>query len=196
MLPYTPIRECVKRNVPMPLSPCHLSSETSPCHLKSDSPWQALQCDLNRAVEGALEVVGSQLNAHGVRVDLLREDSLPPALGDSVRLEEVVINLAVNAMQALDRTGKEDKRIVLATRAENKKVVLEVRDNATGVTDTYRDRIFDPFFTTKGAEGGMGLGLPIVEAIVAAFKGNIVVLNNEMGGATFKVELPADGINN
>ncbi len=149
-------------------------------------------CDLNKAVEGALNIIGQQLAAQGIKVVKSLFQPMPLIWADKSKLEEVVINLVVNAMQALDTVDKPDKEIIVATGFV-KNVILEVSDNATGVDDAIIDKIFEPLFTTKEAEKGTGLGLAIVYSIVSSLKGQIHVKTNQMGGATFRVELPVAG---
>lgn len=148
-------------------------------------------CNLNNAVNDALGVLGRQLTAHKINVLKKLSKDLPGVLGNTHRLEEVVINLLVNAMQALDKASNvSEKEITCCTKAEEEKVILEISDNATGISDDIKDSIFDPFFTTKDTGEGMGLGLSIVQTLLSGFNGQIEVFNNEKGGATFRVELP------
>lgn len=147
-------------------------------------------CNLNDAFNGALDLLGSQLSSHGIEVKKLLAKELPRVLGNSRRLEEVIVNLLVNAMQALDKVGRADKEIFCRTLLEGKKLIVEISDNATGVNKEICDKIFDPFFTTKAPGEGMGLGLSIVQSVVTSYSGEIKVLNNEEGGATFRLELP------
>jgi|GEM_PF-3316040 len=149
-------------------------------------------CNLNEAVHGAMGIVGSQMAAHDISVNMALAEELPQVRANSSRLEEVVINLLVNARQALDAVSYPQKEITCTTWFENGKAILEISDNATGVPDENKNKIFEPFFSTKKSEeGGMGLGLPLVQSIIASFKGQIDVRNNDKGGATFRVELPA-----
>lgn len=157
--------------------------------VRNDSPEDLSPCDLNSAVEGALDMVGSQLSAHGIGLSRNLGQNIPQVLGDKFRLEEVVANLAINAMQALDKLDRENKVVVCSTSA-GENVVLEVSDNASGISEENRARIFEPFFTTKDSDVGMGLGLSIVESIVTSFNGQIYVRTNESGGATFRVVFP------
>jgi Signal transduction histidine kinase regulating C4-dicarboxylate transport system len=100
----------------------------------------------------------------------------------------VAVNLLVNAMHALDGSAAKVKEICISTRSD-KNVILEIRDNGTGIKEELKNKIFDSFFTTK--ETGMGIGLSIAHYIVASAGGSIRVENNVKGGATFIVELPA-----
>ena len=153
-------------------------------------------CNLNVAVNGALDILGRQLSAHGVVVRKELTENLPEVLGNASRLEEVVINLLVNAMQALDALSHTEKEISCVTRlgkiGKGKKgVILEISDNGPGISDELKGKIFEPFFSTKKTGEGMGLGLSIVQSIVTGYNGRIEVFNNEKGGATFRVEFPA-----
>lgn len=147
-------------------------------------------CNLNSAVNGALGVLGRQLTAHKINVVKRLSKDLPGVYGNKNRLEEIVINLLVNAMQALDKAAVEDKEITCSTNAAGEKVIMEISDNAIGISDDIKDGIFDPFFTTKETGEGMGLGLSIVQTVLSGFSGQIEAFNNKKGGATFRVELP------
>ncbi|NLI12469.1 PAS domain-containing sensor histidine kinase [Pelotomaculum propionicicum] len=148
-------------------------------------------CNLNKAVGDALGLLGRQLTSHKINVVKKLAKDLPKVLGNAHRLEEVVINLLVNAMQALDKANNiSEKEIICLTGAAGEKVILEISDNATGISAEIIDSIFDPFFTTKDTGEGMGLGLAIVQTLLSGFSGQIEAYNNERGGATFRVELP------
>lgn len=148
-------------------------------------------CDCNQAVYDALELVGSQLAAHGIQIRQQCSERLPQVNADCKRLEEVIINLIVNAMQELDKLQRDNKEISLTTRCEAGSVLLEVADNGPGIEQSMRERIFEPFFTTKGAGNGMGLGLAIVNNIVRSMQGTIEVIDREGGGALFRIRMPA-----
>jgi C4-dicarboxylate-specific signal transduction histidine kinase len=102
-----------------------------------------------------------------------------------------MVNLLVNAMQALDTVTQADKEIMCRSGLDQGSVVLEVSDNATGIGDEIKNSIFEPFFSTKQAGEGMGLGLSIVHTIVSGCNGEIRAGNNEKGGATFRLEFPS-----
>ena len=148
-----------------------------------------MPCSLNEAVKNALKLLGSQLSSHGVSLTTELSENLPLVAGTPRRLEEVVINLLVNAMQALDSKGSPDKEIVCATRQQEDKVILETSDNASGIKEDVLEHLFEPFFTTKPRDG-MGLGLSLVQSIVESYGGRVAAFNNLSGGATFRVELP------
>ncbi|KJS12856.1 MAG: hypothetical protein VR67_06570 [Peptococcaceae bacterium BRH_c8a] len=157
--------------------------------VRSEHNAQLDYCDLNNAVEGALNMVECQLTAHGVNVKKSLLYPMPPIMADKHKLEEIVINVTINAMQALDTSGKSNKELLISTDYKNN-VILEISDNATGVDKSITHKIFEPFFTTKEAGVGMGLGLSIVHSIITSFEGQVYVKENQMGGATFRIEFP------
>lgn len=151
------------------------------------------EVDPNRAVEGVFSMIGRQLEAHGISVIKRLDRSVPPVRARLSRLEQVVMNLIVNARQALDDCGHEDRELWVRTGVNDGCVCIEVGDNATGVPPGLMSKIFDPFFTTKEVGKGTGLGLTISQSIVAEMGGRIEVFNNDRGGATFIVRLPIRG---
>ncbi|MDL2210687.1 PAS domain S-box protein, partial [Desulfovibrio sp. OttesenSCG-928-O18] len=118
--------------------------------------------NVKEAVDEAMSLVGVQLHDHGVSVSTDIPDDLPFAAANAMQLEQVVINLLVNAMHALDTLEMQEKTVrVTAEAPEEGGVVLRVIDNGPGLGGL-RARVFDPFFTTKDSDQGMGLGLSIV----------------------------------
>ena len=148
---------------------------------------------LNEAVDNVFLMIGRQLEAHGIQVDKRFEPGLPQVIANLNRMEQVIMNLIVNARQALDECGKKRKEIRVHTTNSNGCVTLEVADNATGIEEGTLSKVFDPFFTTKEVGKGTGLGLSISQSILSEFRGRIEVFNNDRGGATFRVTLPSAG---
>lgn len=142
------------------------------------------------AVDGAFKLVGAQLRDHGIAVAVDIPDGLPRVDANDVQLEQVIINLLVNAMHALDTVSDRIKTIRIFAEPADGMVHLRVSDNGPGVGDL-RIRIFDPFFTTKEERHGMGLGLSIVHALVTSWGGRIEAGDNSGApGALFTVSLP------
>ena len=135
-----------------------------------------------------MELLGSQLTAHGIQICQQLGDPPPNVSGDVRQLEEVVINLLVNAMQALERIPHGPKKIQIRTYVKEG-AVLEIADNGPGIHQSVKDKIFEPFITTKQTGEGMGLGLSIVHAIVASHRGRIE-LPDSQEGAVFRITLP------
>ena len=148
-------------------------------------------CDINMAVQESLLLLGAQILSHNISIKTELDAQLPPVSGSSIQLEQVVINLLINAIHALDTVDKSDKTIIIATGQRNRMAFLTVTDNGPGISKAIKDKIFDPFFTTKTAGLGMGLGLSIVNSIVNSYGGRVKVKDNNPGkGATFRIDFP------
>lgn len=147
----------------------------------------------NDAVENVFSMIGRQIEAHGIHVEKDLDPGLPPLRASLNELEQVVMNLIVNARQALDNSACDPKRLRVRTGLQKGAVLIEVSDNGGGIPGHILEKIFDPFFTTKAAGKGTGLGLSICQSIVSKFGGKIEARNNENGGATFIVLAPAGG---
>ncbi len=149
-------------------------------------------CDLNEVVSGILGVVEAQARLRSVEV--VREFGiLGPLLGDRSQLEQVVVNLCNNAMDAMPQGGKISVRTRSAYANGRPEAVLDVEDTGEGIPEEIRDKIFNPFFTTKEVGKGTGLGLSLVYEIVQKHKGTIQVRSEVGRGTTFVVRLPCGG---
>lgn len=144
-------------------------------------------CNLNHAVEAALKRLGTQLKFKDIRLKKDLADGLPMIPGEINWLEQVIVNLLANSIQALEVKQGADKEIIISTRMSDL-IILEIEDNGAGITPDFMDKIFDPFFTTKPFEDNMGLGLFLVHSMVTMYGGMLYASNNERGGATFRVE--------
>jgi signal transduction histidine kinase len=109
------------------------------------------------------------------------------------QINQVILNLLVNAMQAIEATGRGDGRIVIGIRTQGDEAILEVADDGCGIPDDVLPRIFDPFFTTKPIGQGTGLGLAISHSIVADHGGRMEVESTPGRGSRFRVILPNGG---
>ena len=139
------------------------------------------------AIAGTLLLLESQIAAAGVRLDL----DIAPDLhvtGNTVQLEQVILNLMRNALDAV--AGRPNAWIRISARAAADTVFVAVSDNGPGIAPELINRIFDPFFTTKGVGDGLGLGLSVSYGIVQDFGGRIGARNRPEGGAELTVELP------
>ncbi|MEG6510846.1 PAS domain S-box protein [Desulforamulus ruminis] len=149
-----------------------------------------LPCNVNRAVEGALAMVKDELSTHKIKVIKNLQMDLPPICGQETRVEEIILNLLINAIQALDAVKLQKKEISCATWQEQHRVILEIRDTGPGISQEISPKIFEPFYTTKPVGEGMGLGLSIVHSIVNSLNGHIYLASSPKGGAAFRVEFP------
>jgi two-component system sensor kinase FixL len=123
-----------------------------------------------------------------VAIVLDLDEPLPPVHCDRIQIQQVLLNLIVNAFAAMRDTGQRERRLIVRTRAETDGVTLSVHDTGTGIAPQHLARLFDQFFTTK--PDGLGVGLSIAHSIVAAHGGRIWATNNSDRGATFHVVLP------
>ena len=127
----------------------------------------------------------------GVTVQVDAPIDLPPVSGDVTQLHQVIMNLAVNARDAVGATGRVDVRLSEIAIPTGRGVQIEVEDNGCGMSPAVLDQMFDPFFTTKAVGHGTGLGLATVQSIVAAH-GGVISVSSEVGrGSLFQVVLPA-----
>lgn len=144
--------------------------------------------ELAQVVERALRLRGYQLASHDVRVVVEIPDELPPVVGDARQLQQVVLNLATNALQAMHGGG--ELRVVASAGAGL--VTLSISDTGSGIPEHVRAHIFEPFFTTKEEGEGTGLGLSVSYGIIAAHGGTLALAASSSAGTTFVVTLPAE----
>jgi two-component system sensor kinase FixL len=154
---------------------------------KGDGQYQAL--DINEVTREVLSLARSELVIHDVGVITRLASRLPLVHGDRVQLQQVLLNLVINASEAMSANRREDRKLtVVTTRQGESRVQLSLSDHGTGISADKLDRVFDPFFTTK--PNGLGLGLSICRSMVAAHGGQLWAENNPNGGATFHLALP------
>ena len=144
--------------------------------------------DLAEIVQDALDLMEVRLKKAGARVGLDGLDRPLWVRGGRVRLQQVIVNLISNALDAMDGMARPEIRIS-ASRENRQRTELSVSDRGAGLSDEVLGQIFDPFFTTKGPNMGLGLGLSISYNIVEDFGGSIRAANREDGGAVFTVSL-------
>ncbi len=145
--------------------------------------------EVKGVVDGAVKLVAHQLQLQGVRIETRYADGLPLVIGNANQLRQVLVNLMMNAGQAMEES-KEKKLIVEASGAEWT-VVVSVKDTGPGMSPEVRKRLFEPFFTTKPRGKGTGLGLSISRSIIEEHKGELRVESEVGAGATFVIRIPA-----
>lgn len=140
---------------------------------------------LGYLVEAALSQVEAERERSAVRIDRPDADQMLMLYGDPLRLEQALVNLLRNAIQAVP-----GGRVRLDTRVEDGRIYLAVEDDGPGIDDAVGRRLFEPFFTTKASGQGTGLGLAVVEAVVDEHDGQVRVARSELGGARFELSFP------
>ena len=144
-------------------------------------------------VQDVATLLRSDAMVRNVMLESASETGLPPVRGDKVHLSQVLINLLINAMDAVESQPPTLRHVLLrAASAGNGNIELTVRDSGPGIEAAHLARIFEPFFTTK--ETGMGMGLSVSRTIILAHGGQISVENAPEGGAIFRVRLPASSL--
>jgi C4-dicarboxylate-specific signal transduction histidine kinase len=143
---------------------------------------------LNNVLDDVIEIFHTESVFRNVRVETEFDGSLPPVLGDKVQLQQVVLNLVMNAADAVSRNPSEHRQIILRTGVKDDRIRVTVRDFGPGIDMGDLERIFEPFFTTKRT--GLGMGLSVCRTIVEAHEGRIWAENNPDRGATFVFEIP------
>jgi PAS domain S-box-containing protein len=157
------------------------------------SPAQYAAVDLGELARETLELMSYELRKARVETALEAGPATPPAWGDRNQLQQVLLNLLTNAMQAMKGGGRLSVRVGAAEGHGDgpKAVALVVEDTGPGIAPEAAGRLFDFFFTTRGGEGGTGLGLAVTRQIVEGHGGRIAAENVRGGGARFSVTLPA-----
>lgn len=156
------------------------------------TPAQYAAVELGALARETLELLGYELRRAHIEWQLTIHPATPPVWGDRAQLQQVLLNLLTNAMQALPDGGRITVRIQgEESRGEPKAVAVIVEDSGPGIAPAALGKIFDFFFTTRGAAGGTGLGLAITRQIVEGHRGRITAENVAGGGARFTVTLPA-----
>ena len=151
---------------------------------------------LEAVVEEALELLAYNMRASGIAVERHWPEELPMLSLDQNQIHQVVLNLLVNAQQALEQAGGEDRRIVVSIDVDRQagSVSLSVDDNGPGVSEAIRGRVFDPLFTTKPQGAGTGIGLAVSRGLVEAHGGSLRLDDAPEGGARFTILLPYEPV--
>jgi len=150
------------------------------------TPPEKTQVNLNQVVEDGLYFFEARCAKEGIEVIRLLSPDLPEITADPAQLNQLLVNLVVNALQSMPGAGK----ITVQTRFCDHNVYLIVEDMGTGMSKEVLDKIFIPFFTTKDVGHGTGLGLPVVYGIVTAHGGSINVKSEPGCGTRFEIQLP------
>jgi signal transduction histidine kinase len=153
------------------------------------TPPRTAHVNLNRLVDDGLYLLEARCAEKRIEVERRLGEGLPDIVADPSQLKQVLVNLVVNAIQAMPDGG----RLTIATRHRESRVILRIVDTGLGMTREVRQRIFLPFFTTKEIDEGTGLGLAVAHGIVSAHGGRIGVESQPGQGSCFEVEIPVNG---
>ena len=150
--------------------------------------------DINSVVRSVLELLEHDISSHRIRLQLELDEQLPEVEIDRIQIDQVLVNLVRNAVDAMDSTEQADRELTIQTAKTSSEEALEVAvsDTGSGLTPEATAHLFDAFFTTK--PGGMGLGLVISRSIIQAHRGRLWATPNGDTGATFRFTLPIDNI--
>lgn len=155
---------------------------------RRDARW--IECDANALVRDIQPLAVVDARLHNVRLQFELQPDLPPVLADDVQIQQVVLNLIRNAIDAVMETARKDGEVTVRTgMAGAKEIQISVSDNGCGLPEGLDAKLFQPFFTTK--RGGMGMGLSICKSIASAHGGRIVFSRNPDRGMNFSLILPA-----
>ena len=149
------------------------------------------RADINQLIRDTLRMTDHERRKRGIKVEQRLDDHLPPVVINPVQMQQVFINLFVNAADAMNET---DRLRILRVRSSrgNAGVVIRVEDTGSGIRPSDQENIFDPFFTTK--ENGMGMGLSICHSVIKKHGGTIQVSSSDPFGAVFEICLPVESL--
>ena len=150
------------------------------------APSARSRINLNQVVEEGITFFQARLSSSGIELECSLQPDLPEITADSSQMTQVLVNLVVNAIQAMPNGGK----LRLETAATNDWVSLIVKDTGVGMSREVLGKIFIPFFTTKDINEGTGLGLPVIHGIITSHGGTISVDSAEGQGSRFEIRLP------
>jgi signal transduction histidine kinase len=157
-------------------------------HIKKAPPRKA-RFDLNEAIDEVMVLARSAIIKNGVSVQTRLSDGLLPIQGDRVQLQQVVLNLILNAVEAMGSIEAEARELSIRTKQDQAGVLVAVGDSGPGIDPEHFERVFESFYTTKAS--GTGMGLSICRSIIDAHGGRLWAEANQPRGAVFQFILPA-----
>ena len=152
---------------------------------------QHMKCDLNELVRDVAGLAGLDSSHNGIRLELDLADTLPWVVADRIQVQQVILNLVRNAMEAMEAGSGDERAVTLRTlRGDDGTVEVAIVDRGEGLAIDEAAELFEPFYTTK--ESGMGMGLSISRSIVRAHGGDVWFTRNPDRGTTFHFTLPVE----
>ena len=156
--------------------------------LLKKAPFEPKQFDLNEVVHETVRFFAALAVGRNFEMDNVIAPDALPILGDRVQLQQVILNLVMNGIEAMKDTPSENRTISIRTARVDNFAELSVSDRGHGIPEDKLKQVFEPFFTSKAE--GMGMGLSIARTIVGAHNGQIWARNRDHGGASFRIRLP------
>jgi signal transduction histidine kinase len=147
-----------------------------------------VELDINELILQVCTLMADDIHGNVISLETQLARDVPVIRADAVQIQQVIVNLVRNAIEALSVTMERKKSLLIRSRRDGDNVVVDVQDEGVGLADL--EKVFEPFTTTK--ETGMGVGLAICRSIVESHSGRIWVVRNEVGGATFSFSLPTE----
>jgi signal transduction histidine kinase len=149
---------------------------------------QKAPLDLNEVIDEVLYLIQREVIEHGVAMRRELAPNIAPVLGDRVELQQVIINLVMNGMEAMSSVANGKRDLMIRSQQNVDEVLVAVEDSGVGIAPENVDRLFNSFYTTKPS--GMGMGLSICRSIIEAHGGKLWAASNSGPGATFQFTLP------
>jgi PAS domain S-box-containing protein len=156
--------------------------------LVKKAPPQKDSLEINEVILEVVALIGREFAKNGVSVETQLVESLPAIQGDRVQLQQVILNLLINAIEAMSAMSEGSRELVISTARTDSGVLVAVRDSGPGLAPESTERLFESFYTTK--PGGLGMGLSICRSIIEAHQGRVWAGANTPQGAVFQFTLP------
>jgi PAS domain S-box-containing protein len=159
--------------------------------LSKTRAFETVRLDINQVINDVIALIRGEINVHGISLRLDLEASLPPIDGDRIQLQQVIMNLLMNGIQAVSAVTDRNRELRIRSRQhESDQILVAVEDSGIGIEPEHAARLFNAFFTTK--QDGMGMGLSICRSIIEAHGGRLWATANVPHGATFQFTLPVN----
>jgi signal transduction histidine kinase len=156
--------------------------------LVTKAPTQKDDLEINQAISEVIALTRSEVSKNGIQLQTQLAEDLPVIQGDRVQLQQVMLNLMMNAIEAMSPMSDERRELLVSTQTEAGCVLVAVRDTGPGLPEVAIERAFEAFYTTKSS--GLGMGLSICRSIVEAHGGRLWATANVPKGATFRFTVP------
>jgi C4-dicarboxylate-specific signal transduction histidine kinase len=159
--------------------------------LSKKGAFESVRLDINQVIDGVIALIRREIKVHGISLRLDLEASLPPIDGDRIQLQQVIMNLLMNGIQAMSAVTDRHRELRIRSREhESDQILVAVEDSGIGIEPEHAAWLFNAFFTTK--PDGMGMGLSICRSIIEAHGGRLWATANVPHGATFQFTLPVN----